>query len=111
MAAIKGLVDEYAIINEACKVLPTADFKLKFLLALAELEDNNAHKNRLYPKTRMHKVTGIKKNIYRADIDKISGWRIHLQFVENKVYIKDIIGGQNHDEVIKMIHAKHERYS
>lgn len=73
MAEIKVLVDDYGIIHEANKILPSTELKIKFLEALAELEDNNSHKNRLFPKTRLHKIVGIKQSIYRADIDKISG--------------------------------------
>ncbi|MBN8861548.1 MAG: hypothetical protein J0H29_24410 [Sphingobacteriales bacterium] len=78
MAEIKTLLDEYGIIHEANKTLPGDDLKLKFLESLAELEDNIAHRTGSFPKTRLHKVSGIKQKIYRADIDKISGWRIHI---------------------------------
>lgn len=78
LAETKALHDDYGIIHEAIKILPTDKLKLAFLEALAELEDNNAHKTRSFPKTRLHKVTGVKQAVYRADIDKISGWRIHV---------------------------------
>lgn len=78
--------------------------------AVAELEDNECHKTRTFPKTRLHKVTGIKQAIYRADIDKISGWRIHLQYSEGKIHLKDIIEGQQHDDVVKVIKSKKNRY-
>jgi hypothetical protein len=55
-------------------------------------------------------VTGIKQAIYRADINKISGWRIHLQYIEGKIHLKDIIGGQYHDNVIEVIKLKKDRY-
>jgi hypothetical protein len=111
MAEIKVLLDEYGIIHEACKILPTDGFKIKFLEALGELEDNNAHKTRQFPKTRLHKVVGIKQAVYRADIDKISGWRIHLQYIDKQIHLKDIIDGKNHDEVINVIRSKNDRYS
>ncbi len=111
MAEIKILKDEFGIINEASKILPTEKHKLKFLEALAELEDNRAHKTRQFPKTRLHKVVCIKQIVYRADIDKISGWRIHVQYINNELHLKDIIEGQSHDEVIRIIQSKKERYS
>ena len=111
MAEIKVLLDEYGVIHEACKILPTVDLKLKFLEALAELEDNNAHKTRKFIKTRLHKVIGVKQSVYRADIDKISGWRLHVQYTDKQLHLKDIIDGQNHDGVIKVITSKKERYS
>ncbi|HYW20019.1 MAG TPA: hypothetical protein VE956_12050 [Nodularia sp. (in: cyanobacteria)] len=109
MAQIKPLLDEYGVIHEAIKILPE-DLKLDFLQALAELEDNECHRTRSFPKTRLHKVTGIKQAIYRADIDKISGWRIHIQYIEGKIHLKDIIEGQQHDDVIKVIKSKKDRY-
>ncbi|MBE9197919.1 MULTISPECIES: hypothetical protein [unclassified Nodularia (in: cyanobacteria)] len=109
MAQIKPLLDEYGVIHEAIKILPE-DLKVDFLQALAELEDNECHRTRSFPKTRLHKVTGIKQAIYRADIDKISGWRIHIQYIEGKIHLKDIIEGQQHDDVIKVIKSKKDRY-
>ncbi|TOG86153.1 hypothetical protein CGI91_23815, partial [Vibrio parahaemolyticus] len=80
--------------------------------SLAELEDNGCHINRSYPITRLHRVTGQKKAIYCADIDKISGWRLHLQFdsATNTLVLKDIIEGQKHDDVNKVIKSKKGRY-
>ncbi|WP_413175582.1 hypothetical protein [Anabaena azotica] len=109
MPQIKPLLDEYGVIHEAMKILPD-ELKIDFLEALAELEDNECHRTRTFPKTRLHKVTGIKQAIYRADIDKISGWRIHLQYIEGKIHLKDIIGGQYHDNVIEVIKLKKDRY-
>jgi len=112
MAQIKALLDEYGIINEAVKSLPDDEHKVQLLEALAELEDNLCHSSRSFPKTRLHRVTGYKKAIYRADINKISGWRIHLQYNKKTGYLhlKDLIEGQKHDDVIKVIKAKDSRY-
>jgi hypothetical protein len=112
MAQIKALLDEYGIIYEANKVLPDNDHKLQLVEALAELEDNECHKSRKFPKTRLHRVTGYKKAIYRADINKTSGWRIHLQYHKGSgsLHLKDIISGQQHDDVIKVIKSKKDRY-
>jgi len=68
MSQIKSLLDEYGVIHEAMKILPD-DIKIDFLEALAELEDNECHRTRTFPKTRLHKVKGIKQAIYRADIN------------------------------------------
>ena len=95
MAEIKALMDEYGVIHEANKILPSPDLRLKFLKALAELEDNIAHKTQTFPKTRLHKIKGIKQAIYRADIDKISGWRLHIQYIDKQLHLKDIIEGQD----------------
>ncbi len=111
MAEIKVLLDEYGVIHEACKILPSDKLKIKFLESLAELEDNKAHKSGKFPKTRLHKVVGVKQSVYRADIDKTSGWRIHIQYIDKQLHLKDIIEGQQHDEVIKVIQSKKERYN
>lgn len=109
MAEIKLLLDEYGVIFDAQKNLPN-DLKADFLEALAELENNDCHKTRSFPKTRLHRVTGIEQSIYRADVDKISGWRIHVQYIDGQIHLKDIIGGDKHDDVIKVIKSKKGRY-
>lgn len=112
MTQIKILVDQFGIINEASKILPDK-YKIVFLKALAELEDNACHADRSFPITRLHRVTGQTKAIYRADIDKTSGWRLHVQYEKetNSIILKDIIDGQSHDDVTKVIKAKRSRYS
>lgn len=106
MAQTIILWDEYGIIHEAMKILPNDQLKLDFLEALAELEDHECHRTRQFPKTRLHKVKGIKQSVYRADIDKLSGWRIHVQYVNGQIHLKDIIQGQKHDDVIEVIKSK-----
>lgn len=110
MAEVKALLDEYGVIHEAMKILPDDKFKVALLEALAELEDHEAHRTRTFPKTRLHRVTGVKQAVYRADIDKISGWRLHVQYIDNQIQLKDIIEGQKHDDVLKVIKAKKNRY-
>jgi len=110
---LKSLFDEYGIIHQAMDILPDDKLKLCFLEALAELEDNECHRTRTFPKTRLHLVKGIKGkkySIYCADIDKISGWRIHLQYINGEIHLKDIIEGKRHDDVINIIKAKKHRY-
>ncbi len=110
MAKIKALVDEYGVIYHAVKIIPNDELKIKFLEALAELEDNETHRTLSFPKTRLHKISGMKQAIYRADIDKVSGWRIHLQYKHNQIHLKDIIEGQKHDDVMRIIASKKNRY-
>lgn len=113
MAELKGLVDDYGIIMECHKILPDADHRLQLIEALAELENNDCHKTNHFPKTRLHKVHGVAEPVYRADINKISGWRLHLQYDRNdkRLHLKDVIEGQRHDDVTKVIKAKKGRYS
>lgn len=110
MAQTLTLCDEFGIIHEAMKILPDDELKIGFLEALAELEDNECHRTRKFPRTRLHKVKGIKQAIYRADIDKVSGWRIHVQYINGQIHLKDIIEGQRHDDVIEVIKSKKARY-
>jgi len=106
MAQTLTLCDEYGIIYQAIKILPDDELKIAFLEALGELEDNECHRTRKFPKTRLHKVKGVKQAIYRADIDKVSGWRIHIQYINGQIHLKDIIEGQRHDDVIEVIKSK-----
>ena len=111
MAQTSALFDGWGVIYDAAKRLPGADLKLAFIEALAELEDHECHRTRKFPKTRLHRVVGYKEAVYRADIDKVSGWRIHVQYEEGgQVHLKDIIDGQKHDDVLGQIEAKKIRY-
>lgn len=110
MAQTLTLCDEFGIIHEAMKILPDDELKIGFLEVLAELEDNECHRTRKFPITRLHKVKGVKQAIYRADIDKVSGWRIHVQYINGQIHLKDIIEGQRHDDVIEVIKSKKVRY-
>ncbi len=110
MPRITPLFDGWGVIHEAAKRLPTTELRLGFLEALAELEDHECHRTRKFPKTRLHRVVGYKEPVYRADVDKISGWRIHLQYEEGHVHLKDVIEGQKHDDVLGQIEAKKIRY-
>jgi hypothetical protein len=112
MAQPKGLVDDFGILMECQKILPDERHRLQLLQSIAELESNEAHATRSFPKTRLHKITGIKEAIYRADIDKISGWRLHVQYsrLDQRLHLKDVVAGQQHDNVIKVIKSKQGRY-
>ena len=110
MAEIKPLHDQFGVVFEAQKVLPDDKHRLKFLEALAELENNQCHKSRTFPVTRLHKVVGVKQAIYRADIDKMSGWRMHVQYSDGVLHLKDIVPGSKHDQVTEVIKFRKERY-
>lgn len=110
MAQHLALYDEYGIIYQAMRILPQDELKIDFLEALAEREDRESHRTRQFQKTRLHKIKGVKQDIYRADINKISGWRIHMQYIKGQIHLKDIIEGQCHDDTVKVIKAKQDRY-
>jgi hypothetical protein len=111
MAEIKALFDEYGVINEAVKILPDDELKMQLVEALAELEDGECHRTPNFPKTRLHKVIGVTQAIYRADVNKISGWRIHVMYKHGAIHLKDIVQGQKHDDVLKVIKSKKYRYA
>jgi len=110
VARISPLFDGWGVIYDAAKRLPSEELKVSFLEALAELEDHECHRTRKFPKTRLHRVVGYKEPVYRADVDKISGWRLHLQYEDGQIHLKDIIEGQRHDDVLREIEAKKVRY-
>ena len=110
MARTNPLFDEWGVIYDATKRLPNEQLKLGLVAALAELEDHECHRTRTFPKTRLHRVAGYKEAVYRADIDKVSGWRLHLQYENGQVHLKDVIEGQKHDDVLGQIEAKKIRY-
>ena len=112
MAEIKKLSDPFGIVHEANKVLPDDQHRISFIKALAELEDNGCHKSRTFPVTRLHRVSGVKQAVYRADINKISGWRLHVQYdkEQDQLVLKDIVAGQDHDAVVRVINSKRGRY-
>jgi hypothetical protein len=112
MAQPKGLVDDFGVLMECQRILPDDRHRLRLLESIAELENNEAHTRRSFPKTRLHKIAGIKEAIYRADIDKISGWRLHVQYsrVDKRLHLKDVVPGQQHEDVIGAIKAKQSRY-
>jgi intein/homing endonuclease len=111
MSQVKPLIDKYGVIFKANKNLPDNEHKIKLIEVLSELEDNNNHIIKQFPKSQLHPVKGIKQTVYRAYIDKISGWRIHLLLENSNIYLIDIIEGQKHDKVVKVIKAKKDRYT
>ncbi|WP_204104356.1 MULTISPECIES: hypothetical protein [Spirulina sp. CCY15215] len=105
----KVLYDEYGVIREAWKILPS-EFRDDFLEVLAELEDNECHRQRQFSKTQLHRVSNYDPAVYRAYIDKISGWRLHLMYQDGAIHLKDIISPERHDSVIQVIKSKEHRY-
>ena len=111
MARTSPLIDAWGVIHDASARLPNKELKLGFLDALAELEDHECHRTRKFPKTRLHRVVGYKEPVYRADVDKVSGWRIHLQYEDGQVHLKDVVEGRKHDDALGQIEAKKIRYA
>lgn len=96
MAEIKGLVDDHGTLYACNKIIPE-QYKTKLLEVLAELEDNECHKLHSFPKSQLHKVTGADK-VYRAYIDQTSGWRLHVQYGEDKrIHLCEVLEPSKHD--------------
>lgn len=111
MAQPKGFLDDFGVLMECQKILPDDRHRLQLLQTIAELENNECHRTQIFPVSRFHKIKGIQEKIYRADIDKISGWRLHMQYsADKRLHLKDVIAGSNHDHVVKVIKSKKERY-
>lgn len=108
MAEIKGLIDDNGVIYECNKVLPE-EYKTRLVEILAELEDNKCQS---LPKSKLHKVIGADK-VYRAYIDKISGWRLHIQYGEDKrIHLCEVLKPSEHDRGTKKktLKNKKEKY-
>ncbi|CAN5375477.1 hypothetical protein BH24GEM3_BH24GEM3_26090 [soil metagenome] len=111
MAQPKPLLDEFGVIREAEQQLPVDDLKLAFLRALAELEDNEAHRRQHFPHTNLRRVKGVKQQVYRADVTKGSAWRIHLQYgKDNRLHLKDLLPPTKHDDPTRAVQARRHRY-
>lgn len=111
MAEVKALLDKYGILREAWNTLPDDRHRLQLLEGLAELENVESYRTLQFPVTRFHRAKGVKQTVYRADVDKISGWRLHLQFDhDGTLCLKDLIPGSKHDDVTKVVKAKKHRY-
>ena len=108
MAEIKGLIDDNGVVYECNKILPE-EYKTKLVEVLAELEDNECHKCKSFPKSKLHKVTGANK-VYRAYIDKISGWRLHVQYGEDKrIHLCEVLKPVEHDRGTKKKTLKNKK--
>jgi len=108
----KPLYDEHGTIRKGFKILPDEKFRVKFLEALAELEDNECHKKHNFPKTELHRLRGYKDIVYRGYIDKISGWRFHVQYGENNtLFLNDVLEPKVHDDALKVVKRKKYRYN
>lgn len=111
MAEIKGLIDDNGVIYECNKVLPE-EYKTRLVEILAEFEDNKCHKCQSFPKSKLHKIIGADK-VYRAYIDKISGWRLHIQYGEDKrIHLCEVLKPSEHDRGTKKktLKNKKEKY-
>lgn len=106
------IIDELGVIKKVSKKLPR-NLSSNFLEAISELENKKNFIEMKFPKTNLHKVSGTKENIYRADINKDSAYRIHLQYGESKntLYLKDFLTNKEHDKVNKVINARKNRYT
>lgn len=111
MAEIKGLIDDNGVIYKCNKILP-GEYKIKLVEVLAELEDNESHRYQKFPKSELHKITGADK-VYRAYIDKISGWRLHIQYGEDKrIHLCEVLEPREHDRgsMKKVLKKKKDKY-
>jgi hypothetical protein len=112
MAQIRELRDPHGVIYEAVEILPDTKHKVGLVETLAELEQASRYMNKDFPKARMHKVAGIKQDVFRADINKHSGWRMHVQHsIDGKhLILNDVLEGKEHDAVVRLIKTRLHRY-
>lgn len=111
---VKPIADFQGVFRRAHKLLPV-DLQDSFLAALAELQDNECHRTRSFPVTRLHALSGVStpegKTIYRADVSKTSGWRLHVLYGDDGfLYLADLLEGKLHDSPTRDVKRKKGRY-
>ena len=109
---VKSLKDQTGSFAKAYKIIPDNLYS-DFFKAIAELEDNECHRSRSFPHTRVHKISGTPKgmDVYRAYINKISGYRIHFKYGEGGfIELCDILAKEEHDEASEVVKKRKGRY-
>ncbi|NMC64282.1 MAG: hypothetical protein GYA55_14050 [SAR324 cluster bacterium] len=109
MTQIMQILDEYGIIYEASSRLPENLWD-DLILSLSELEDNECHRIHKFPITRLHRIAGLKEEVYRADVKKSSCWRIHLQYGNKMLILKQLSSPEQHDSPIKYVQSQSRRF-
>lgn len=100
---VKKIRDDNGCLHQGYHIVP-AEYHDKFLKAIAELEDNDNHVRHTFPITELHKVSGTSKSVYRAYIDKVSGWRLHVQYGDNGyLLLSEVLPPAEHDDASKVI--------
>jgi hypothetical protein len=112
MAKTREIRDPHGVVHQANRILRDKKLKLGLLDALAELEDEECFARKSFPKTRLHKVTGVKESVFRADVDQKTGWRLHVQHAPDGTHIllNDILESRVHDHAARMIKTRKHRY-
>ena len=108
---VKGIADDIGCIRSFVDICPK-EFYSQFLESLAELEDNDNHVRRTYPISRFHKMEGTSDyQIFRFDIDKMSGWRCMAQFNKNdgRLHLCGISEPKYHNKPLEFVTA-HKDY-
>lgn len=83
----KGKLAKNIWVDDFAKLLPRkfhlrAKFLLQIMYATKSLDDLKYQGEP--PALRLHKLKGDRKGELAIDIDKVSGWRITFEFIDNK---------------------------
>lgn len=109
MAVIKRLKDDNGVLYETKKKLPDKYYG-DLLATLAELEDNDCHRQHRFPHTELHKLKGLGKSvgdIYECYIHKISGWRFQVSYTaDGYIALLNISDAEEHDRIDKVVKSK-----
>jgi hypothetical protein len=89
---------------------PAAPERSQVIGELQKISASGERERYAAPFLARDKVKGVKQAIYRADIDKTSGWCIHVQYIGGQIHLKDIIEGKKHDDVLDGIKSNKARY-
>jgi len=106
------VVDDDGLIGRAKKLLPE-DLMPDLIDAIAELEDNSNFVHRTFHHTKLHLMKGQETPVYIAYVDKISGWRILVQYGEerNEIRLKKLITGEEHDRMANAVKSNKRKFS
>lgn len=83
------LIDDRGIIRQALEVFSEPQ-TLKFLAALAELQNPQSYKNKSFPLSRLKRLKGTQSNIYTIDIDPTSKWIFYIQYQDGNLYLREL---------------------
>ncbi|MDT9181604.1 hypothetical protein [Limnospira sp. PMC 289.06] len=83
------LIDERGIIRQAMAVFSEPQ-QLKFLAAIAELQNPQSYQNQYFPISRLKRLKGTQAHIYTVDIDPTSKWMFYIEYQNGNIYLREL---------------------
>jgi hypothetical protein len=88
MSQVPKIIDDRGIIRKVSQTLPDS-LKLKFLAALAELQNPDSYQKKYFPISRLKRMKGTRAIMYTIDIDPTSKWMFYLQYEKGNLYLRE----------------------